>query len=374
VRSLTKLGAMDQDDMMATDINKILSYFLTSTCEWLRGSGPESEIVLSSRIRIARNIKAFPFAGKLSVPEQKALIGQVAKAVADAPIFRHSYFLDYSNLKIIDRQFLVERHLVSREHANSKGNRAVLITKNEVVSIMILEEDHLRAQVIQSGLNLVDAWRLVNKVESALEAKLPFSFHPNLGYLTACPTNVGTGLRSSCMLHLAGLVMTKQVNKVLQALSKLNLAARGFFGEGTQASGNFFQFSNQMTLGQNEEEIINDLERVIKQMIEHEREARNHLLGKRRAKLEDQVWRAVGALKSARVISSSEAMSLLSLARLGVDIGFVKNLSKSNLNALFLFMQPAHLQKLTESNLDSSERDQKRAELLRTRLKDVELA
>lgn len=354
-------------------IDSAINHFLSSTCEWLRSSGPESDIVLSSRIRLARNLTGYFFSEKLGPEDQQHLIEEVERAVKSTPLFGDAQFFDYKNLKDLDRQFLLERHLISREHASEKGEKALVVTKNEVVSIMVLEEDHLRSQVFQSGLNLVEAWRLMDKMDTALEAKLPYSFHPNLGYLTACPTNVGTGLRASCMLHLAGLMMTKQVNKVLQALSKLNLAARGFFGEGTQASGNFFQFSNQLTLGQQESEIVDGLERVMRQVIEHEKEARNHLIGKRRGKVEDQIWRAVGALKSARLMSSSEALGLLSLMRLGIDLGFIQNLSKTNLNALFLFTQPAHLQKLSGTDLNTSERDQKRAELLRGRLKDVEL-
>lgn len=351
----------------------VIDQFLSSTCEWLRASGPESDIVLSSRIRLARNVTGYHFSEKLDSSEQQHLIEEVERAIGGTTLLKDSYFLEYKDLKDLDRQFLLERHLISREHATEKGEKALVVAKNEVVSIMVLEEDHLRSQVFQSGLNLVEAWRLMNQIDTVLETKLPFSFHPNLGYLTACPTNVGTGLRASCMLHLAGLMMTKQVNKVLQALSKLNLAARGFFGEGTQASGNFFQFSNQLTLGQQESEIVDGLERVMRQIIEHEKEARNYLLEKRRGKLEDQIWRAVGALKSARLMSSTEALGLLSLMRLGIDLGFISNLSKANLNALFLFTQPAHLQKLSGTDLNASERDQKRAELLRTRLKDVEL-
>lgn len=351
-----------------------LNEFLSSTCEWLRGTGPENDIVLSSRIRLARNVTGYLFSERLEPADQQHLIEEVEQAVLSTTLLKGSHFLDYKNLKDLDRQFLLERHLISREHAIEKGEKALVVAKNEVVSIMILEEDHLRCQVFQSGLNLVEAWRLMDQIDTALEAKIAYSFHPTLGYLTACPTNVGTGLRASCMLHLAGLVMTKQVNKVLQALSKLNLAARGFFGEGTQASGNFFQFSNQMTLGQQESEIVDGLERVMRQVIEHEKEARNHLLEKRRGKLEDQIWRSVGALKSARLMSSSEALGLLSLMRLGVDLGFIPNLSKANLNALFLFTQPAHLQKLHGTDLNTADRDQKRAELLRTRLKDVQLA
>ncbi|MBI4358203.1 MAG: protein arginine kinase [Candidatus Omnitrophica bacterium] len=350
-----------------------LNQFLSSSCEWLRGTGPESDIVLSSRIRLARNLSGYKFSEKLDPSEQQQVIEEVERAAEGVLLLKNSYFFEYKNLKDLDRQFLLERHLISREHASEKGEKALVVSKDEVVSVMVLEEDHLRSQAFQSGLNLIEAWRIMDSIDSALEAQLPYAFHPNLGYLTACPTNVGTGLRASCMLHLAGLVMTKQVNKVLQALSKLNLAARGFFGEGTQASGNFFQFSNQLTLGQKEMEIVDGLERVIRQVIEHEREARNHLLEKRRAKIEDQIWRAVGTLKSARLIPSSEALGLLSLTRLGVDLGFVHNLSKVNLNALFLFMQPAHLQKLSGADLNSAERDQKRAELLRTRLKEVAL-
>ncbi|OGW87717.1 MAG: protein arginine kinase [Omnitrophica bacterium RIFCSPHIGHO2_02_FULL_46_11] len=351
-----------------------INSLLNSTCEWLRGSGPENDIVLSSRIRLARNLTGYHFHERLEAAEQQHIIEEVERAVQGTLLLKDSHFFDYKDLRDLDRRFLLERHLISQEHANEKGEKALVVTKNEVVSIMVLEEDHLRSQAFQSGLNLIEAWRLMNEIDTALETKLPFAFNPTLGYLTACPTNVGTGLRASCMLHLVGLVMTKQINKVLQALSKLNLAVRGFFGEGTQASGNFFQFSNQLTLGQNETEIVESLERVMRQIIEHEKEARNYLLEKRRGKLEDQIWRAVGTLKSARLISSSEALGLLSLTRLGVDLGFIPKLSKANLNALFLFTQPAHLQKLSASDLNTAERDQKRAELLRTRLKDVELA
>lgn len=359
---------------MAQANNHLINHLLASDCEWLRGHGPESDIVLSSRIRLARNLTGYWYTDHLEAGDKLRLIDEVARAVKETPLLKDIVFLDYRNLKEMDRQFFLERHLISREHATEKGDKALIISKNEVISIMVLEEDHLRAQVFQSGLNLVEAWRLMDRIDSELGLKLPFSFHPTLGYLTACPTNVGTGLRASCMLHLAGLMMTKQVNKVLQALSKLNLAARGFFGEGTQASGNFFQFSNQLTLGQNESEIVDGLERVMRQVIEHEKEARSYLLEKRRGKVEDQIWRAVGNLKSARLMTSNEALGLLSLARLGVDLGFIPNLSKANLNALFLFTQPAHLQKLSGGELSSGERDQKRAELIRTRLKDVDLA
>lgn len=346
---------------------------LKSTCEWLRATGSESDIVLSSRIRLARNLADFPFSERLSAAEQDVIIKKVENAVDDVPMLKKSFFVNYKGLSETDRQFLLERHLISREHAADGGKKAVVISPNEVVSIMVLEEDHLRSQVFQSGLNLVEAWRLMDQLDTALENELTYAFQPNLGYLTACPTNVGTGMRASCMVHLAGLVMTKQIGKVIQALVKMNLAARGFLGEGTEAAGNFYQFSNQQTLGQREEEIVEGLERVMKQVVGHEKESRNYLLEKKRSQLEDQIWRAAGTLKSARLISSGEALGLLSLLRLGIDLGFVQNLGKANLNALFLFIQPAHLQKLMGASLNAAERDQKRAELLRTRLKDVDL-
>jgi protein arginine kinase len=212
----------------------------------------------------------------------------------------------------------------------------------------------------------VEAWRIAEEIDSELEKELDYAFDANLGYLTACPTNVGTGIRASCMLHLPSLVLTKQVHKVLQALSKLNLAVRGLYGEGTQASGNFFQFSNQITLGQPEEEIISNLEGVIRQVITHEREAREYLKKKRKAKMEDQIWRALAALKAARMMSSSEAIQLLSLVQVGIDVGVLEGqVSHTDLNQLFLLIQPAHLQKMNGKELGATERDARRAARIR---------
>lgn len=299
------------------------------------------------------------------------MIDLVEEAVSQTPALKDTLFIKYRDVTELDKQFLLERHLISREHAVEQGEKAVALSPNEVVSLMILEEDHLRLQVFQSGFNITETWRIINEVINELERNLSFSFHTDLGYLTACPTNVGTGIRVSCMLHLPSLVLTKQVNKVLQALAKLNLATRGLYGEGSQASGNFFQISNQITLGQTEEEIVEGLEKVIHQMVSHEKEARQYLLEKRKAKFEDQIWRALGTLKSARVISSGEAVQLLSLARLGVDLGFVSSLKYSELNNLFLVLQPAHLQKLYGRALGPSERDIRRADLIREKLKVV---
>ena len=351
-----------------------LDAFIHQPAEWLRASGPESDIVVSSRLRLARNLPGYPFFQKLSSEQQEEIIDVIEEAIRKNDCTKDALYLRFNHLNDIDRQFLLERHLISREHAGEKGEKAVAVTSNEVVSIMVIEEDHLRLQAFQSGFNLVEAWRIINQIDDGLEKNLNYSFSPDLGYLTACPTNVGTGLRASCMLHLPSLVLTKQVHKVLQALAKLNLAARGLYGEGTQAAGNFFQFSNQMTLGQPETEIIDNLDTVIRQVIEHEKEAREYLREKRKAKFEDQIWRALGALKSARVISSSEATQLLSLLQLGVHMGLLNtNLSRQELNWLFLLIQPAHLQKLTGKTLNSSERDIRRADLIRERLGKITL-
>jgi protein arginine kinase len=348
--------------------------FLKQPAEWLKSNGPESDVVVSSRIRLARNINQYPFLQKLTAEQQEEIVDLLEDAVSKTSVLKSAHYLRYNQLADVDRQFLLERHLISREHAGEKGEKAVAITSNQNVSLMVLEEDHIRLQAFQSGFNLFETWRTVNQIDNELEKNLDFAFNPTLGYLTACPTNVGTGLRASCMLHLPSLVLTKQVHKVLQALAKLNLAARGLYGEGTQATGNFFQFSNQMTLGQPEEEIIENLASVIRQVVEHEKDARTHLKDKRKAKFEDQIWRALGVLKSARMISSSEATQLLSMVHLGILMGLVQSgLTKEDLNALFLLIQPAHLQKITAKTLNSSERDVCRADLIRERLSKVSL-
>jgi protein arginine kinase len=340
--------------------------FIDQPVNWLRATGPESDVVISSRLRMARNLAKYPFLSRLAGEQRIAIIQEVEEAVKRSNFLKNAYFISSTELSELDRQFLLERHLVSRELFLEEGRSAVAITPDEMVSLMMIEEDHLRLQVFQSGLNLVETWRIANEIDSELEQDLDYAFDGTLGYLTACPTNVGTGIRASCMLHLPSLVLTKQVHKVLQALSKLNLAVRGLYGEGTQASGNFFQFSNQITLGQPEEEIISNLEGVIRQVITHEREAREYLKKKRKSKMEDQIWRALATLKSARIMSSSEAIQLLSLVQVGIDVGVLEGqVTHTDLNQLFLLIQPAHLQKINGKELGATERDARRASRIR---------
>ena len=345
-------------------INNLLGH----SSEWLRGTGPNSDIVISSRIRLARNISKIPFTNKAEKEDLELVLGSVKAAVSEMDLLKDMAFVRLEDTDNIDRQFLVERHLMSQEHSAHPQNKALVIDPEEVVAIMVNEEDHLRIQVMQSGLDLLEAWQIINKVDDELSKKINYAFSDEWGYLTACPTNTGTGMRGSVMLHLPVLVMTRQINKVLQAIAKLSFTTRGLYGEGTQAAGNFFQVSNQVSLGHSEREIIDNINGLILQIIEQEHQARNSLMQQNKAKIEDKIFRSLGTLKSAYIISSNETMELLSMVRLGQDLGIIKDIDRHTINELFLLTQPAHLQKLENKKLSSDERDLKRAQLIRKKL------
>ena len=354
---------------MANDLDQLLK----QTSEWLRGVGPGSDIVMSSRVRLARNFEKLPFATRATKASQHEVLQLAKDGISRAPSMAKALLFELESLDEVDRQFLVERHRISREHASRPDHRAVAIGKGEVISIMINEEDHLRVQVMQSGLMLHEAWGLIDTLDDELSEHLPFAYSTDWGYLTCCLTNTGTGLRASVMLHLPALVITKQINKVLHAITKLGLTARGLYGEGTEASGNFFQISNQVALGRTEEELIENIERIIQQVIGNEESARESLKSQNRLQLEDRIWRAYGILKYAQTISSNETLDLLSAVRLGVDLGVMsvnggKPIDRAAVNELLIFSQPAHLQKLEGTKLSAQERDTKRAALIRTRL------
>lgn len=334
--------------------------------EWLRGTGPDCDIVLSSRIRLARNLADFPFINRASRGEKTEIETQVRNAIQEAD--PSLVYQDVNALNALDRQFLVERQLISRELAASEGARGVAIGPEENVSIMVNEEDHLRIQVMHSGLTLPEVWERINLLDDKLEERLTYAFSPQLGYLTACPTNVGTGIRVGVMLHLPALVQTKQIDKVFRALQKINLAVRGLYGEGTQAFGDFYQISNQQTLGKSEQELIRNLSDVVPQIISYERTARQALLNERRQHLHDQVSRAYGVLKTAHTISSEETMHLLSSVRMGINLGLIDDLEITDVNELFIHTQPAHLQKIQKVSADVDERNMARAAYLRNRL------
>jgi protein arginine kinase len=343
-----------------------------SSGEWLRGSGPQSDIVISSRIRLARNLADFPFIARATDADKAEIEKILRKRIetlqksgkfAGAPIY-----LDVSKLEDIDRQFLVERQLISREHAESNGARAVVIDQFERFSVMINEEDHLRIQVMHSGLDLDTAWTQVNQLDDLIEEKVTYAFNERLGYLTACPTNVGTGVRVSIMLHLPALVITRQIEKVFRSLQKINLAVRGLYGEGSQAMGDFYQISNQITLGRSEEELTRQVADVVPVLIDYERQARDFLIRESEETLHDRISRAYGILRSAKTISSEETMHLLSSVRMGVNLGLIPGVEIPTVNKLFVHTQPAHLQKLAGMELDSSDRNIERASYLRRHL------
>ena len=278
-------------------------------------------------------------------------------------------YVDVEKLPPVDRQFLVERQLISRELAEAEGSRGVVINEEEKFSVMINEEDHLRIQVMSSGLALQSAWEQINRIDDLIEQKVIYAFHDRLGYLTACPTNVGTGMRVSVMLHLPALVITRQIDKVFRSLQKISLAVRGLYGEGSQAMGDFYQISNQITLGRREEELIRQVAEVVPVMIDYERRAREFLIKQSQKDLHDRVSRAYGILCTAQTISSEETMMLLSSVRMGVNLGLIEDVAIPTINQLFIHTQPAHLQKIRGMELDTANRNIERAHYLQRQLR-----
>jgi protein arginine kinase len=346
-----------------------LSDLLNHTSEWLKGSGPNSDIVISSRVRLARNLDKTAFPHWADKERAEESLKKIIQAMNETPYLKKVSIFILQEMDSVDKQFLIERHLMSLEQAQKPDSKAVAIDNDEIVSIMINEEDHLRIQVMQSGFNLHEAWSIIDRIDDGLSKELSFAFSGEWGYLTACPTNTGTGLRGSVMLHLPALVMTRQIDRVLAAIAKLSFTTRGLYGEGTQASGNFFQVSNQIALGHSEQEIIENIHGLIRQIIAQENQAREALLSRSRALLEDRVQRSFGILKSAHIISSQETTELLSMMRLGCDLGMIKDIDRRTINELFILTLPAHLQKLEGKKLSAQERDVKRAEIIRNRLK-----
>ncbi|MCC6758324.1 MAG: protein arginine kinase [Candidatus Omnitrophica bacterium] len=349
------------------NINDLINH----TAEWLRGAGPNSNIVMSTRIRLARNLAKVPFPNRAEKKDLLNVVDELNKAIAGNDYFKDSVLLKMNELDSIDKQFLVERHLMSHEHAVSGDGKALIVSGEEVLSVMVNEEDHLRIQVMQSGLTLNESWAIINMLDDSLSKKLQYAYMGNWGYLTACPTNTGTAMRGSVMLHLPALVMTKQINKVLAAIAKLSFASRGFYGEGTQARGNIYQISNQVSLGHSEEDILQNIGGLIRQVIEQEEQARQALFMQNRSMLEDKIFRSLGVLKSAHIISSQETIELLSMVRLGVDLGILNQVDRSHINELFITIQPAHLQKIEGKKLTPAQRDTRRAALIREKLGGV---
>ncbi|UCD28194.1 MAG: protein arginine kinase [Planctomycetota bacterium] len=346
-----------------------LDDLINSCGEWLAVGGQFSDVVISSRIRLARNLKKYPFLSKASTKQQTEIEHKLFDAITSCNFGKNAFYVDINKSDSLDRQLLVERHLISKQHAEGQGSRGVMISGNETLALMINEEDHLRIQVLRRGMNLDDAWSEINQVDTILESAVDFAYHKQFGYLTACPTNVGTGLRVSVMLHLPALRFTNEIEKVFRAAKDMKLAVRGLYGEGTDAIGDFFQVSNQTTLGQTEEEILSSFKAVvIPSIVKYEQEARQVLIKEKPAAVDDKVWRALGMLENARAISSEEVLFLLSHLRMGVVLERVKHIDLSVINELFIATQSAHLQKRYGKKLDGEERSIARADYIRDRL------
>src|SRR5687768_15689009 len=316
--------------------------FLVSPADASRREGPHNRIVLSSRVRLARNLRGMPFPGWAKKNDRVKALEVIRPAVESLSQMANAFSESMDNLTVLDKNILVERHLISREHAAKSAGSGLVLNRDESLCVMINEEDHLRMQALRPGLQLKQAWNAIDQVDSKLEKKLNYAFTPDLGYLTACPTNLGTGIRVSAMLHLPGLVLAEQINQIIQAVNKLGLAVRGLYGEGTEALGNVFQVSNQMTLGESESDIVEKMNKVLAQIIEHEENARGTLLEKKPKTVMNQIGRAYGILANSHSISSKETMNLLSFMRLGVDLAMFPDLDRALVDELFITTQPNH--------------------------------
>ncbi len=335
---------------------------------WLCGEDSSSQVVLSSRIRLARNIASAPFPSRADTDNRERTLSFVRSALEKCKALARATFVSCNQLDDLDRTFMVERHLISMEFTQCRDFSALLIGEEENLSIMVNEEDHLRIQALAPGLEIRRAFKLASQVDDELSRTLEFAYDPTFGYLTACPTNTGTGMRASVLIHLPGLALTQEIEKVIAEISKVGLVVRGFYGEGSDVLGNLFQVSNQKTLGRSEQEIMDDLEGVTRRIIEREENARKRLFNEAKDQIEDKIWRAYGILRHARSLTSEEVLNMLSAVRLGIGTGVLTGVSLSQVNETLALTQPAHLQKYFGRRMEPGERDRVRAGLVRTRL------
>jgi protein arginine kinase len=342
--------------------------------EFLKPTGKQASITLeagtavSSRIRLARNIKDAAFPGWAGEEECTRIWEQLSGALPSLKSMKPALAVAMNDLSALDRQLLLERHLISLEQSEKGQGSGLVVRQDERIAVMVNEEDHLRMQAIRPGLSLQRAWEDLDQVDSEIETVVRYAFSPTLGYLTACPTNVGTGIRASVMLHLPALVLLEEINPIIKGMGKIGLAVRGLWGEGTEAIGNLFQISNQITLGEPENKIISDLEQIVQEIVEHEQNACVRLMERRRTAVMDHVGRAYGVLTHAHVLTSREALDLLSALSLGLDLGILKPVDRRVVDELLLLTQPGYLQKMEGRALKPKERDEARADLVRSRL------
>jgi protein arginine kinase len=345
-----------------------LTEILNDGLSWLDDEGPIATIVLSTRVRLARNVAGYLFTEKIPVKEEREIHKKVETVLSTRGYLKEGVSLRLSDLKTRELMLLLEKHLVSQELINRGKRSGVMISDGGRVSLMLGEEDHLRIQTLAGGFQLLRCWERAEGIESELREAIDFAYHPRFGFLTACPTNTGTGLRASVLIHLPGLVLTKEIGKILKGLSQIGLTFRGIYGEGSEVVGNFFQISNQTTLGKSEEELLDHLGSVTQQVIEYEENARSVLTRDAMAQLEDKIWRAFGILLYARSIALEEGMNLLSAIRLGISLKLIPALRVSTLNRLLIHSQSNHLEASLDRELSTEEEDRKRAEMMRNTL------
>jgi len=351
-------------------MNQTISKLLKNKPLWLCSQSDSSTIVLSTRIRLARNLFNYSFPHRCSKEARQNIISEVINAAKNIDVLKNASLFEVGNLDEIEKQILVECHLVSKEFVQQKLPAAILISSDKTYAIMINEEDHIRLQVLLPSLNLEKAWELMNKLDDEFEKQLRFAFTPRCGYLTSCPTNVGTGLRASVMLHLPALVHDHKIGGVISAVGKVGIAVRGPYGENSESKGNLFQISNQVTLGKSENDIVHQLHKIVLRIIEHETKLREALINKEPYQIKNEVGRAYGTLKYAEILSSDEAANLLSTILMGIDLHVFNGINRSIINELLVDIQPAHLQEICGKKLNNKMRDIERAKIIRKRLQE----
>lgn len=330
--------------------------------------GEDNPILITSRIRLARNLQDHPYPGWADEEERVRIWTDLRASLGECALLKEPVSYGMDEITSLDRLVLFERRLISREQSEKKKGSGIVLRPDESLAVMVNEEDHLRMQAMRPGLDLRANWKQINELDNQIEAKVRYAFSPRLGYLTACPTNVGTGMRASVMLHVPGLVLMNEISAVIKGMSKIGLAVRGLWGEGSEAAGNMFQVSNQMTLGDREEDIISNLEQIVLEIVEHERNARIRLMEDQENLVRDHVGRALGILSQAYAMNSKEALDLLSHLRLGLDLGILHINDRTAVNDLLILTQPGHLQKMERKKLKAAERDVARARRIRQRM------
>lgn len=350
-------------------LDHLIQDMVENTATWLNGQGDDSDIIVSSRIRLARNLQKFPFVNRASESDLEEAVQLILKSSKELTAFQNAIYVNGSTLNDFESQFFAERRLVSTKFSEKHHAKGFLFTKDEHLDIMINEEDHLRIQSLCSGFNLENAWNQMKEIDQKLSTYLDYAWSDQFGFLTACPTNVGTGIRFSVFIHLPVLTLEKQVSQIFQETIPAGIAIRGFYGEGSKVIGNFFQISNQYTLGLTEEGILEKVIPLIRRIIQKERDAREKVLKEKPIFLEDKVFRALGVLSNAKLLSSLECIELLSAIHLGIDLEFIEEITKETLNELMVTTQPAHIRALFGENLSETKRDQIRAELVKDKLR-----